>query len=221
MAAVQVPRALLAALALGTLLAAFLLGRQLSRVETRPPEVTQVPAAAPAASTAEQPPVTTWPPSTISSAPLAPPPPVSLPATLLPASPAPAASAPVSEEVLRYFEEAEAIQTRAKYWSDPQALAKSILDQTATGNPAEFEALIQAQVTARKDLEHLIVPTACAEHHQRSLAVMGEGVALLERVKNALTSGDLGGLDGLQQSARDLEREARAIDELGKQLRQR
>jgi hypothetical protein len=50
---------------------------------------------------------------------------------------------------------------------------------------------------------------------------MSEGLALLDRVRNVITTGDLGGLDGLQQGARALEQEARAIDELGRAIRER
>ena len=131
-----------------------------------------------------------------------------------------AVAARSSEEIARYFADADAIQARAKYWSDPQTLAKTILEQAASGNAGGFDDLIRAQAKARDEFARMPVPAECAEHHRRSLAAMGEGLDLLERVKGALSSGDLGGLDGLQEKARDLEREARAIDELGRTIRQ-
>ena len=146
------------------------------------------------------------------------------PASLAPPLPPPASPAAVagraSEEIARYFADADAIQARAKYWSDPQTLAKTILEQAASGNAGGFDDLIRAQAKARDEFARMPVPAECAEHHRRSLAAMGEGLDLLERVKGALSSGDLGGLDGLQEKARDLEREARAIDELGRTIRQ-
>jgi hypothetical protein len=50
---------------------------------------------------------------------------------------------------------------------------------------------------------------------------MGEGLALLERVQGAMSSGELTGLEALSEKGRDLEREAREIDELGRIIRQR
>jgi len=216
----QVPRALVAALALGTLLAAFLLGRQCAQGA---PSTQEVPASTVVAEVPASPPARPPEPAPDLAAPALPAatPPETTSAMIPPeASPSPI-NARESEEIARYFQESEAIQARAKYWSDPQALAKTILDQTAGGNPGGFDELIQAQTKARTEMERLDVPAACAEHHRRSLAVMGEGLALLERVKNAFSSGDMSGLDGLQGKARDLEREARAIDELGQQIRER
>ena len=220
----QVPRALVAALALGTLLAAFLLGRQCSQSGTGVPPVpaatTPAPlgpsatAAAPALERAPDLPAAS--PTLLAEPPLA-----SLAAAPLPPPASPAAVAGrAGQEIARYFADADAIQARAKYWSDPQTLAKTILEQAASGNAGGFDDLIRAQAKARDELARMPVPAECAEHHRRSLAVMGEGLDLLERVKGALSSGDLGGLDGLQEKARDLEREARAIDELARTIRQ-
>jgi hypothetical protein len=124
-------------------------------------------------------------------------------------------------ELARYFSESETIQARAKYWSDPQALAKTILEQAASGNTSAFDELIRAQRQARTEMERLTTPAACDEYQRRSLAVMDEGIALLERVQGAVSSGDLGGLDALTSKGRELEAEARAIDELGRTIRQR
>ena len=50
---------------------------------------------------------------------------------------------------------------------------------------------------------------------------MDEGVALLERVQRAVSSGELNGLEAFSAKGRDLEREARDIDELGRGIRLR
>lgn len=214
----RIPSGALIALALAILLAGFLLGRRSSPVETPSPpapSVIQAPATRPAEPTAEPTPA-------LETSSLPPPAePASPPVTAPSAVPAPIVDARASEEVVRYFEEADAIQARAKYWSDPQALAKTILEQASSGNTGGFDELIRVQTLARGELERMSVPAECAEHHRRSLAVMAEGLALLERVRGALSSGDLGGLDGLQEKARALEREAKEIDELGRKLRPR
>lgn len=219
----RIPAGPLVALALAILLAGFLLGRRSSPVATPPP-----PSAPPVTSTRAEP----TPPAAAEPTP-APSTGFDLPAATLPAEPPPEtapaivppaaspAAAPPSAEVMRYFEEADLIEARAKYWSDPQALARTILEQASSGDTGAFDELIRKQKGARDELARMSVPPACAEHHRRSLAVMAEGLGLLERVRTALGSGDLGALDGLQENARALEREAKEVDELGRKLRGR
>jgi hypothetical protein len=208
---------MLVALALAVLFAGFLRERRSS------PVATPSPASAPVIRDAR--------PTTLSSqGPAAaqahafdtpaPTPPDAVPVVSAPAASA-AVNAPPSAEVARYFEEADAVEARAKYWSDPQALARTILEQAASGKTDAFEELIRAQTSARDELARMSVPVECAEHHRRSLVVMAEGIGLLERVRSAIGSGELGALDGIQESARALEREAKAIDELGRKLRSR
>ena len=224
----RIPAGALVALALVLLLAGFLLGRRSS-----PPVPTPAPSNPPVTQSAAESPATGEPAAPVptqaaATTPEPPPetqPPIAWPTVAPPGTP-PAAALPVRdargrEDIARYFEEADAIEARAKYWSDPQALAKTILEQASSGSTAGFDELIRAQARARDELARLSVPADCAEHHRRSLAVMADGLGLLERVRNALASGDLAGLDGLQEQAQGLEREAKAIDELGKALRQR
>jgi hypothetical protein len=219
----RIPAGALVALALAILLAGFLLGRRASPVAT--PAPTSAPVSAETQPVAPAPTLETAPAFGAPAAvPSAEPPPdtvptITMPAISLPAA-SPAAAAP-SAEVARYFEEADAVEARAKYWSDPQALAKTILEQATSGNTGAFDDLVRAQTNARDELARISVPAECAEHHRRSLAVMAQGIGLLERVRSALGSGDVAALEGLQESASALEREAKAIDELGRKLRSR
>ena len=218
-ASFRLPVGLLVALALAILFAGFLLGRRSSPPASPAPASEPVPAEEAPAVPAERTPEPAPAFETPATAAPAEAPPDTMPAISLPSSsPAPAAA---STDVARYFEEADAIEARAKFWSDPQALAKTILEQASSGNTGAFDDLIRSQTTARDELARMTVPAECAEHHRRTLAAMTEGIGLLERVRTALGSSDLAALDGIQESARELEREAKAIDELGRKLRAR
>jgi hypothetical protein len=218
---VEVPRGLLVglvtALALAVLAAVFLMGRQSasprpSPATAGPPPATEAPPAhAPAPEPARP----------VEAAPTAEAPPVALAFPTIASSP-PTASADPSDRdaVARYFQDSESIQARAKYWTDPQALAKTLLEQASSGNSAGLDQLLRTQQQARAEMERLTPPTACAEYHRRSLDVMADGLALLEQVQGALAGGDPGGLMAMGERGRELEREARAIDELGRSLRQ-
>lgn len=227
---VVVPRgvliALVAALAVAMLLAVFLLGRQSMRTPVAETPATVAPAVgtAPVPASAE-----TLPPAAPASMPggfAAAPAPSGFP-SLPPAGGVAAlpSAGPVTpqerSDVARYFQETESIQARAKYWSDPQALAKTLIEQMASGRTEAFDELLTAQRGARDALARLSVPAPCAEHHRRSLDAMNGGLALLEKLQGTIASGDLGSLESLPTAGRDLEREAREIDELGRQIRQR
>lgn len=218
----RVPVGALVALALAVLFAGFLLGRSSPVASPAPTSAPPTLAAErtappPAGPTVEPPPALTASGATL----VAEPPHETQPAIALPAAAPPALDGRGREEVARYFDEADAIEARAKYWSDPQALARTILEQASSGNTSGFDDLIRAQTSARDELGRMSVPAECAEHHRRSVAVMTEGLGLLERVKSALASGDLGALDGLPEAAQRLEREAKAVDEIGRTLRPR
>lgn len=224
---VVIPRGVLiglvAALAFALLLAMFLLGRQSAGVA--PPVASATAPGAPAPAGAA--PATLAPPPTFAGFP-APPTaaseaPVATFPTLASAATGPAAGISDAErgEVRRYFEEAETIQARAKYWNDPQELAKGLLEQAGKGNPDAFKELLDAQRKARDELARMSVPAACAEHHRRSVDALAGGMALLEKLQGAIASGSMEGLDQFPTVGRQLEVEARAIDELGKQIRQK
>jgi hypothetical protein len=220
---VVVPRgvliALVAALAVAMLMAVFLLGRQSARtpVASAPAATAPLGAApepadtAPTASTLLPGPSTDA-PSTFPTVP---------PAAGLPAASAGSVSPQERADVARYFQEADGIQARAKYWSDPQALAKTLIEQMGSGRTEAFDQLVSSQRQARDELARMSVPAPCAEHHRRSLDALSGGLSLLEKLQATIASGDLGSLESLPTAGRDLEREAREIDELGRQIRQR
>lgn len=219
---VQIPRGLLAALvtalALAVLIAVFLLGRE--SAGSKAPVATTLPPASIATAPEAGTPASSFP------FPAEAPPGSTVPAAALPlplpgAAPAADPGVPEREEVTRYFQESESVQARAKYWSDPQALARTLLEQASSGNTSAFDDLVRSQQQARLEMERLTPPSACAEYHRRSLNVMAEGLTLLEQVQGAMSGGDPGGLQHLAEKGRELEQEARAIDELGKGIRLR
>jgi hypothetical protein len=203
---VVVPRgvliALVAALAVAMLMAVFLLGRQSARTPvasapaaTAPLGAAPEPAPADTAPTASTllPGPSTDAPSTFPTVP---------PAAGLPAASAGSVSPQERADVARYFQEADGIQM-------------------GSGRTEAFDQLVSSQRQARDELARMSVPAPCAEHHRRSLDALSGGLSLLEKLQATIASGDLGSLESLPTAGRDLEREAREIDELGRQIRQR
>lgn len=215
---VQVPRTLLvtgaAVVAICLVTIGFLLGRESGRrSEARhaAPVVTGTPF------DAARDPVSAWTgPSTASSAV-----PDTAPGAPPPAYPVLLAGGGERETVASYFAQVEAIEARAKTWSDPTALAQNLLSQVVNGDPSGFDGLIAAQRAARRDLQALVPPEACRAHLERTLALLDEATALLEGVRDRILGGDIEGLAGFALQAQGLEARAREVDTLAAGIKTR
>jgi hypothetical protein len=180
-------------------------------------------AAVPTASTALTPlPATAAPPAGMST--LAPPAAPSA-ATVPPAASAgasPAADALLRPEVVRYFAQVDAIQAEAKAATgDPEALAQLILKHATDGDMTEFDTLLQAQRGLADRLRAVVPPAPCAEHLQKSVAAVDDGIAILQKTRDALVSHDFASLSTLTTVGQDLERRAHEVDALGAALKKR
>lgn len=122
-------------------------------------------------------------------------------------------------EVALYFHHMDAVQGAAKTWSDPTALAQEVLAQAMRGDSGGFDKLIAASAAARDGVRTMTVPTPCADHHRLSLALLGEAVVILTRLREGVAAGDPGAIAGIATSGSALEERARAVDLLGASLR--
>jgi hypothetical protein len=135
--------------------------------------------------------------------------------SLAPAAPAEAA------RVARYFQEMETAQASAKYWSDPQALAGSLVEGLGKGDRSGVDQLIDATRGALDRMKAIDVPVDCAEHHRRSLDLVEQGVGLLTSIANGVTQGDAAALANFAGQARQLETDAKDVDALATRIKQR
>lgn len=126
---------------------------------------------------------------------------------------------PGRDEVARYFVEMEAILEAAKDWSDPQALANTLLKEAASGDTSGFDALITKSRDALSHVRAVSVPAVCAEHHDKAVAAMEEAVALLARLRDAITGGDLEALAALGAEGQALERRTKEVDAIAAKLK--
>jgi len=94
---------------------------------------------------------------------------------------------PDAAAVASYFRQMAAVASEAKASQDPQALARSVLDQTLSGNMGAIEGLIATQRALETRLGQILPPPSCREHHRRSVRLFGRAVALLERTRDAAT----------------------------------
>jgi hypothetical protein len=218
------------ALGLALLIIAFLLGRQ-SQPSPAPVYVT-IPSPAPAA--AVNPEATGAPaaiPGATAPAALAPEAPAAPPIVALAptATPLPAASAApaanndaVRASVARYFSEVEALQAASKGWSgDPNTAAQQILKEAVEGQSGSFDALVEANRTLVERLRAVQAPEPCAAHLQRTIEAVQQASALLDKMRTALRSQNQTALLALVAEGQGVERQARAVDAMAAEIKQR
>jgi len=121
--------------------------------------------------------------------------------------------------VAAYFRQMDAVAAEAKASQDPQALARSVLDQTLSGNMGAIEGLIATQRSLETRLGQILPPPSCREHHQRSVRLFGRAITLLERTRDAVSGQGASALGGMAVEGRAIEQEARALDALANDLR--
>ncbi len=136
-------------------------------------------------------------------------------------SPAPASHDSLRDAVATYFRNVEAVQSQAKSWNDPEALARTLLEQGARGDVSGFDGLAAANRKVRDDLRAISAPDPCREHYRLTLALVEESVSMLEGVKSQLQGRDEGSLASLAGSGRDLERKAKEVDAQAAEIKRR
>ena len=144
--------------------------------------------------------------------------PPSVPASSASAA-SPAGGDPATAAVAAYFTQMDAVAALAKAGQDPQALARSVLDQTLSGNMNGIEGLIATQRALQTRMGEVLPPRSCREHHQRSLRLIGRAIALLESTRDAVAGKNPSDLASVATEGSAIEQEARAADALANDLR--
>jgi hypothetical protein len=121
--------------------------------------------------------------------------------------------------VVAYFGQMDAVAAEAKTSQDPQALARSVLDQALSGNMGSIDALIASQRSLQTRMAQVVPPPSCREHHERSVLLFARSVALLDRTRSAMTGQGTTDLSSVAVEGRAIEEEARAVDAMANDLR--
>jgi hypothetical protein len=128
-------------------------------------------------------------------------------------------TSPDAAAIAAYFRQMDAIAAEAKTSQDPQALARSVLDQTLSGNTGAIEGLIATERSLETRLGQILPPPVCREHHRRSVLLFGRAIALLEHTRDAMAGSGASDMGSLASEGRAIEEEARALDALANDLR--
>lgn len=105
---------------------------------------------------------------------------------------------------------------------DPQALAQEMVGGLSKGDATGFDRLLTQAEEARLKVLQLSPPPALAAHHQESLALLDENLALLKGIRRALEGGEREGSLGAQLArAQALQARSEALEQADKALRAR
>ena len=121
--------------------------------------------------------------------------------------------------VAAYFTQMDAVAAQVKAAQDPEAMARTILDQTLSGNMSGFDDLIATQRALQARMTQVQPPSACREHHERSLRLIDRAIALLERTRNAVAGRNTADLANVATEGHAIEEEAKATDALANDIR--
>jgi hypothetical protein len=138
-------------------------------------------------------------------------------AALDPVPPAPAGGTG-DAGVAAYFAQMDELSAEAKASQDPQAVARTILDQAISGNMTGIDDLIAKQRTLAVRLGQVQPPPSCREHHERSVRLFGRAIGLLEKTRDAI-GGQPADIASAATEGRAIEAEAKALDALANDIR--
>jgi len=216
----------------------YLLGRESARrrapvaVVTQASEPSALPAAEPPAAAAPPLPTTATPPASAPAAAApAEAPAIAMPsraaarddAPALPAIRTRAADGAIGGEAAAardYFARMQTIQTVGT-GNDPNEMANKLLTASMTGDSTGFDDLIRAAQTGAERVRAITPPACCVAYHEHLLALVTDGVAMVQQIKRAMASNDAGALAALATSGASLQNRATALENDAAQIKAR
>jgi len=137
--------------------------------------------------------------------------------TALRPAPAPATASADQRAIAEYFAQIERIEDVGA--GDPQAFATSMLQSMTSGDFSGFDDLLEKARSQRLKLERMVVPPTCRDHHQLAMALSGDSVEMLERLKAALMKGDATALMSMAAEGQSLEAQANKLKAMGEAIK--
>jgi hypothetical protein len=133
---------------------------------------------------------------------------------------APALSPPRSADqkaIAAYFSQIERLDDVGG--GNPQTFANSMLQSVAAGDFSGFDDLLARSQQQQERLRRIAPPQACEKYHQLALALSGDSVSMLDRLKAALMRGDSAALMIIATEGHALEEKAGQLKSMGESIK--
>ena len=124
------------------------------------------------------------------------------------------ASDPASVDA--YFQRVDAIRSSSSA-TDPNAFAREVLSATMKGSTDAFDQLVEDTQRMRDEMASLDPPAACLAYHHESIKALDDSRAILETMKTAIQSGNIGMLTQVTRQAGLLQSRAETLEALRRQ----
>ena len=118
--------------------------------------------------------------------------------------------------VATYFQRVDAIRSSDSA-TDPNVFARDVLSATMKGSTDGFDQLIDDTRRMRDEMAALDPPAACLAYHRESIEALDDSRAILETMKTAIQSGNIGMLTQITQRAGLLQSRAETLEALRRQ----
>jgi hypothetical protein len=128
---------------------------------------------------------------------------------------APSGDAPA---IRRYFDAIAAIQTVAAA-GDATEVATQLLEAAARGDSSGLDGIVHAAEDGVARARALQPPPACAAYHQQLVAMLGESVAMIRSLKQAMASSDANALGAIAVTGNALKARAERLEADGRAIR--
>ena len=129
-----------------------------------------------------------------------------------------ATRADARDSVAEYVRQVDLIRSPAGA-GDPNTFAMDLIKAGMGGATSGFDRLISDIDRMTQELEQVTPPPSCVVYHQANLASLEESRAMLEGLKQAITTRDISALGMIAQQAANLQARAEALKVLQEQIR--
>jgi hypothetical protein len=130
---------------------------------------------------------------------------------------------PASSEaaaVRDYFAQMQAIQTVSPT-NDTGEFANKLLTASMAGDTSGFDDLVKVAEAGASQARAITPPAACADYHQKLIAMLGESVDMVRTLKRAIATNNSTALTALAASGTSLQARANALEDEAKLIKTR
>lgn len=123
------------------------------------------------------------------------------------------------QDIKSFFEKTEGIMMKAKTWDDPNAAAEGMVRALMSGDSSDIDELIRSLNSVKTELEGISAPSECSEYKSALSSTLVDSVRIMEKVKKAVSTGDMSELESLSQDAERLKSKTGEADRMMQEIK--
>lgn len=125
------------------------------------------------------------------------------------------------QEIKAFFEKTEGIVMKAKTWDDPNAAAEGMVRALMSGDSSDIDELIRNLNSVKTELDGISAPSECSEYKSALSSTLVDSVKIMEKVKKAVSTGDISELESLSEDAARLKSKTGETDRMMREIKEK